>query len=432
MKRSFCLLATGTVTPLAALADRMDFSSPLSSNVNKVNVKKEKAQRALDNARAKCRPELDAAEARAVAAEGRAATAEAQLAAAAAERDQVKAQAQALEAVVEDAQRRALEAEQRSSQLQAADEQRRQQQQQQRDCEQQQQQSTQAAVAKVRAELRRKHTAELQQAREHSSLENSHRVCSLRNQLDEAVGQRAEAVAMLAALEVQLRAKEQARVSLQKDLWVQKGIVAKLQKREGREAAAQGRTAEPREDSTTTRSELESLQRSLAEERKQRANALAESEELRRAVKELEARVPLGRGQQREAAPVTAQSKAEQRAKAVAAAEAAGLVVVHPLKDGDRCTVRTLEAVRRLSSVCHVPGKHVASAIDHVFTLLTHKPPADEYQTYERIDATAHRTLGIEDERRQQDSSSEKYMVASHELGSKACNSFFNPGAECR
>ena len=294
--------------------------------------------------------------------------------------------------------------------------------------EQQQQQQQLARVAaevkKAAATQHKKIVADLQKdierARTQAALDGSCRAAARdaeRSQELQAAKMAAAAAGaalaaqgeQLAALELKLLEKEQAEANFENEVRILKGTVAKLQKRDEREVAAEGRTAEQREGSTTIRSELLSLQRSLAAERKERANALAANEDLRRAVEKLEAKVSLGRGQQREAAPVTEQSKAEQRVKAVAAAEAAGLVVVHPLKDGDRFSVRTLEAVRRLSTVCHVPGKHVASVIDHVFSLLTRTAPTDEYQAHERIDAVAHRTLGIEDELQQQDSSSEKY-----------------------
>ena len=87
---------------------------------------------------------------------------------------------------------------------------------------------------------------------------------------------------------------------------------------------------------------------------------------------------PAGRG----AARSGLAAEATRQAAALEAARAAGLVVVLPIKQGGRMKVFTLEGVRRLTSVAHVPSKHVAAALDLCFTILTGEAPSEEYQVH--------------------------------------------------
>ena len=104
-----------------------------------------------------------------------------------------------------------------------------------------------------------------------------------------------------------------------------------------------------------------------------------------------------------------------------AAATAAGLIVVRPIKNGHRYRPEVLEGARRLTTVAHTSLHHVATVVDTAFVMLTGIAPTAEFQLHKNVGSVAHQRLGLIDKRRLADllSKSKGWWVMNSDTGNK-------------
>ena len=283
----------------------------------------------------------------------------------------------------------------------------------------QQQQQREAQHAALLKKERKEHTRALERAA--AETETSTRTDRLRA---EAAVSRAEAKAAhrgAKAAHAALLAAEAAACAAQDDLRrcrMREGkLLAKVSKFESAEKRREAQSGTLRTIAKVAAKQQRLFDRRDSDRRAELAAARDVVAELRTAARSAASSRPSGSSSSEESA-ASSPSLSEQSSSAVAgrqmspselaaerlaatqAAKALGLVVLQPPKDGGRTKPGVLEGMRRLADVCHVPDKHVSTAIDTVVTMLSGEVPPEAYQLSERAARVAHATLGEIDRRR--------------------------------